>query len=1095
MIKNYTKLLLAVFFLFCFTGFSQTNYLTNSSFENWSGNPESPDSWTVQRPDALIKSTDATDGDFSLEIELNDASASFQQTGLTTRDVNVATLQTSSTYTLSFDYKVVEGTNIRGSLYVLKQASYGIVQHEAQSTTFNDDGNWHTFTFEFDTSANETDYVAELSFRAQSAPNNIIRIDNYKISGDAIADADNDGVDDNNDVCPNTSPNALAVDETGCEVNIDSANLIEDPSFEDWSFGGGSNLADWGINLIPGSSWNKNVTISDNLDYSLELTTGNNGTNTSSIFQNDIQLYGGVEYLLEIDYNVLEGTFNTLQLQLTQGIFADVIEEFTLNPSENGWNTYSTTFTLTSNEFVDLQIRAVSDQAQQKILLDKMVLRANVANNTDRDALVAFYNATGGPDWVNTWNLDEQDIENWYGVTLNSEGRVEYLYLKENKLTGTLPPEIGLLTELKVLNISSASNPTVPENVNQITGTIPPEIGNLVNLQQFVISNNLISGEIPPEFGNLNKLTFAMFYGNELSGSLPEELGNLNEIETINLKRNNIEGTIPTSLTNLPNLVSFLLAYNDLEGEIPTFLSEIPSLQQLDLSYNSFIGSIPTDIGLFTNLTFLDISYNDLTGTIPTEIGQLENLITLYINNNDLEGSLPLELGQLSNLKFFRGYSNNLSGSIPNEFTDLLFLEKVSLQNNSLSGNVATFASPNLDHLSLLLNEFVFDDLMEMYQNLDESVNFTYSSQENIGEVKTILLNDNENYTLIIDETIESNNIYQWRLNEQPIDNATEPTYTISNFSNEQEGSYDCIITNSLLTDLTLHLNPISIQGDDDNDGVPNNLDVCENTPIGAVVGSTGCSYQDILVPKPDDFTAKATSTSCPDTANGMLTVEFKVNQTHILAITGPNNFSANYTQQNGSTLTVTDLESGSYHIVANSEIGRLVGAPNVEFSLNIETPEEFISGKTVTDYTAKKASVVVSGSKNYQVLVNDKVYSFEVDNTANQQLSFPLDKGANVISIETDKICQGVFNDNVVISNAILTPNPVADMLRVEGLDMITSAQIIVSNVSGATTLQESRQINHGTLEMNISNLSPGIYMLTIVDGDKEINLKFVKK
>ncbi|WP_286827857.1 T9SS type A sorting domain-containing protein, partial [Maribacter sp. UBA4516] len=89
----------------------------------------------------------------------------------------------------------------------------------------------------------------------------------------------------------------------------------------------------------------------------------------------------------------------------------------------------------------------------------------------------------------------------------------------------------------------------------------------------------------------------------------------------------------------------------------------------------------------------------------------------------------------------------------------------------------------------------------------------------------------------------------------------------------------------------------------------------------------------------------------------------------------------------------------------------------------------------------------------------------------------------------------QGVFNDSVVISNAILSPNPVADILKVDGLDLMTNAQLILSNLSGVTLLQEYRLIGNGTLEMNISNLSPGIYMLTIIEGDKEINLKFVKK
>ncbi|WP_291961096.1 T9SS type A sorting domain-containing protein, partial [Maribacter sp.] len=281
---------------------------------------------------------------------------------------------------------------------------------------------------------------------------------------------------------------------------------------------------------------------------------------------------------------------------------------------------------------------------------------------------------------------------------------------------------------------------------------------------------------------------------------------------------------------------------------------------------------------------------------------------------------------------------------------------------------------------------------------------------------------------------------------------------------------------------------------DSDNDGVTDADDDCPSTPAGETVDSSGCTISENTLPDiPNDgIQVKVTSTSCPNTANGEISVSFTEDYNYTVQITGMllDNTFDNINASNG--LVRSDLSSGSYTVCVT-----IPEYPSYEqcYTVTIETPEEFISGKTVIDYISQKASVVVSGSKNYQVAVNDKVYSFEVDNIANQQLSFPLDKGANVISIETDKICQGVFNDSVVINNAILSPNPVADLLRVEGLNIMTEAQIIVSNVSGVTTLQESRQINNGTLEMNISNLSPGMYMLTIVEGDKEINLKFVKK
>ena len=49
---------------------------------------------------------------------------------------------------------------------------------------------------------------------------------------------------------------------------------------------------------------------------------------------------------------------------------------------------------------------------------------------SDRDALVALYNATNGPNWTNNTNwLSNAPIGQWYGVTTNANGRVTELFL------------------------------------------------------------------------------------------------------------------------------------------------------------------------------------------------------------------------------------------------------------------------------------------------------------------------------------------------------------------------------------------------------------------------------------------------------------------------------------------------------------------------------------------------------------------------------------------------------------------------------------------------------------------------------------------
>jgi hypothetical protein len=93
------------------------------------------------------------------------------------------------------------------------------------------------------------------------------------------------------------------------------------------------------------------------------------------------------------------------------------------------------------------------------------------------------------------------------------------LSLGDNQLTGSIPPEIGNLTNLTWLDL----------RINQLTGSIPPEIGNLTNLTLLVLESNQLTGSIPPEIGNLTNLTKLWLADNQLTGEIPESICNLVE--------------------------------------------------------------------------------------------------------------------------------------------------------------------------------------------------------------------------------------------------------------------------------------------------------------------------------------------------------------------------------------------------------------------------------------------------------------------------------------------------------------------------------------------------------------------------------------
>ena len=153
----------------------------------------------------------------------------------------------------------------------------------------------------------------------------------------------------------------------------------------------------------------------------------------------------------------------------------------------------------------------------------------------DRQALVALYNATNGPNWQSNknWSSDEP-LNAWIGVIV-SNGRVISLDLSYTNLTGYIPAELGNLSSLNWLELSG----------NQLTGPIPAELGNLANLELLNLSPNQLTGHIPAELGGLSRLVWLYLSWNQLTGSIPPELGNLANLESLDFRYNNLTGHIP----------------------------------------------------------------------------------------------------------------------------------------------------------------------------------------------------------------------------------------------------------------------------------------------------------------------------------------------------------------------------------------------------------------------------------------------------------------------------------------------------------------------------------------------------------------------
>ncbi len=337
------------------------------------------------------------------------------------------------------------------------------------------------------------------------------------------------------------------------------------------------------------------------------------------------------------------------------------------------------------------------------LLVSPAMVAAQGSVETDRAALVALYDSTGGNNWVNNTNWkSDKPLNEWYGIETDNTGRVESIDLHGRGLTGSIPPEVGDLVHLKTIRLGAnnltGSIPSEIENLihleilnirfNELTGPIPPGIGNLVNLKEIDLDVNGINGHIPSNIDNLVNLNIISLAINKLTGPVPLGIINLMNLKEINLGANDISGGIPSGIGNLINLTSIEWGDNELIGSIPPEIGNLVNLTYLNLGGNQLTGSIPAEMGNLTNLTYLNMGSNLLSGSISPKIGDLVNLTHLYLSTNRLTGSIPAEIGNLVNLKVLLLRSNQLTGPLPPEMGNLVNLETLSLRSNQLSGEI-----------------------------------------------------------------------------------------------------------------------------------------------------------------------------------------------------------------------------------------------------------------------------------------------------------------------------------------------------------------------------------------------------------------------
>ncbi|CAB9508944.1 Receptor-like [Seminavis robusta] len=270
---------------------------------------------------------------------------------------------------------------------------------------------------------------------------------------------------------------------------------------------------------------------------------------------------------------------------------------------------------------------------EDKIELDILRLNASTPENRrtrmlrnlyQRFAMVALDFALHDTVEETAWSFPRLHVCLWTGAKCNEAREVNGINWARMNLTGTIPPELGLLTNVVSLDIAQ----------NRLKGFLDP-LYNLTAAVDIFVFENQLSGPLTRGLEQCQSLTRFMAGHNQLTGQLPAL--NMDSLRWFNVHHNGFTGAIPWTLA-LENVKIFDVTGNQISGQLPlNFVdSVVPSVRHLYLGNNRLNGTVPED---FVNLgrgRALQIYMNDnqLSGGFPTRFEEIKHLTNLDLSNN-----------------------------------------------------------------------------------------------------------------------------------------------------------------------------------------------------------------------------------------------------------------------------------------------------------------------------------------------------------------------------------------------------------------------------------------------------------------------------
>ncbi len=393
-------------------------------------------------------------------------------------------------------------------------------------------------------------------------------------------------------------------------------------------------------------------------------------------------------------------------------------------------------------------------------LLTTSLFAQDPVPTVEYQALVDFYNAMDGDNWLNKWDISSNNLHttDWYGVTVEDEHIVQ-INLPNNRVRGAIPTSFGNLKHLRILNLSSNSSSYY---AHDLSTTDLDNLSGLESLEELNFRYCNISGNPPTSWSQLTKLKSLTISNNTLSGPIFSEIGNLTALETIDFSQNNIS-VIPSTISNLTNLKTLNLSYNDLTV-LPQELEDLTSLTTLYVNSNQI-----TNTEAFLNSSVNLILYSQ-TLNLDEFVFNGDDVVLTNIPNITRYNRTTNDFSALNNF-YLRIDNSNVATNIPMQADGSLIIPKEHLSSLTGENQVSIYQQNGASYNTYINFTTTTVDLPAIpdaeYQALVDFYNATQgdSGWINTWDVSVNNLNEGAWYGLSIEDGhITSINLYRNRI-------------------------------------------------------------------------------------------------------------------------------------------------------------------------------------------------------------------------------------------------------------------------------------------------------------------------------------------